>query len=625
GDDFDDPGFNAGFAQAIRDVVDVLHGAATLPPQAGHASGRFDADVSPWTIAYILGREWEPYSIVGFNEKPGAARAFAGTHFTIAEGSPTEVWMVRQCDLLVSYEDARYGAQRPIAYTNWPTTDPIVHPTETSYDQQMRYRGLTYDRDPGAPPVHEEEGVSLDPSRVRRTARNRAGWFASYHVYPYYPDFMLYDPGYARAASSLGRSNFFGYLQDLRRAHRGIPLVVAEFGVPSSRGNAHLQPQGWHHGGLSEQAVAAADVRLAREIREAGAAGAIVFAWMDEWFKRNWFTMGTELPAERGRLWHNVMSSEEHYGVLAVRAGDSATVPLPGGPAARWQALRAVAAGRLVGADSATLRVGQDAAYVYLALESPAWRGRPFPWPRVRLQIAIDTHDAFRGQTVLPFSGIRSAIGWEYLVSIDGPRDARLEVTPDYLPYMPERLTGSGAHFGEHFRRPLYPQRRADGVFDPLWALTNRPRFTSAGVQVRGQGLTVGRLVNGRAREDSNADWWYDAPSGTIQVRLPWALLNVSDPSSRLVVSESEPEVALGRRDGPRSVLVGVPTEGFHFGIVAWTPGPDVLGALPALDAYGNWPRERFPLWEWPTWETPAYHTYLKPVYFALQRLWAAP
>ena len=45
---------------------------------------------------------------------------------------------------------------------------------------------------------------------------------------------MLYDPGYSRAASSLGRSNFFGYLQDLRRVHRGIPFVVAEFGVPTA-------------------------------------------------------------------------------------------------------------------------------------------------------------------------------------------------------------------------------------------------------------------------------------------------------------------------------------------------------------------------------------------------------
>ena len=83
--------------------------------------------------------------------------------------------------------------------------------------------------------------VSLDPSLVRATASNPAGWFASYHAYPYYPDFMLHDPGYNRARSSLGRSNYFGYLAELKRHHAGIPVLIAEYGVPSSRGDAHLQ------------------------------------------------------------------------------------------------------------------------------------------------------------------------------------------------------------------------------------------------------------------------------------------------------------------------------------------------------------------------------------------------
>ena len=72
---------------------------------------------------------------------------------------------------------------------------------------------------------------------MRPTSRNPAGWFASYHAYPYYPDFMLYDPGYDRARSREGRSNYFGYLKELKRHHAGMPLVISEYGVPSSRGN----------------------------------------------------------------------------------------------------------------------------------------------------------------------------------------------------------------------------------------------------------------------------------------------------------------------------------------------------------------------------------------------------
>lgn len=625
-DDFGDAGFNAEFAQEIRDVVDVLHGAARIAPRPGHASGRYDADVSPWTIAYILGREWEPYSVTGFNADPRAPRRYAGRHLTIAQGTATDVWMVRQCDLLLSYEDTTYNAQRPIAYTNWPTTDPIVHPTETSYAEEMRLRGLRYVRDSAAGPVHEEEGVALDPSLVRTTARNAAGWFASYHVYPYYPDFLIHDPGYSRASSSLGRSNYFGYLQDLRRAHPGIPLVISEFGVPTSRASAHAQPQGWNHGGLNEREAAAIDARLAAEIREAGAAGAIVFAWMDEWFKRNWFVDEFEKPNERGRLWQNVMSPEEHYGLLALRPGLPGRSPRLGGDATRWRTLEAVQRGRLLGADTVTLRAGQDEAFVYLSLEAASWRGRAFPWDSTRLQLAIDTFDPALGQTLLPTSGLRSGAAFEFLLELNGPSDAQLKVVPEYLPYTPHRLVDGGAFYGEPFRRPLLSVRRQDAVFDTLYALTNRPRYISESRRALGIGYNVGRLRFGTVDEDSNADWWYDTDAGMLQIRLPWGLLNVGDPSSRRVLFESDPEQVLGRRPGAApSERTSVPTDGFRFGVVALREGLRILGTLPARDDTGAWPLAHFRTWAWPTWETPTWHEYLKPSYYSLQQLWSKP
>ena len=54
-----------------------------------------------------------------------------------------------------------------------------------------------------------------------------------------------------------------------------MPLVISEYGVPSSRGVAHVQPQGRSHGGHSEKEQAEINARLTREIYEAGAAGAL--------------------------------------------------------------------------------------------------------------------------------------------------------------------------------------------------------------------------------------------------------------------------------------------------------------------------------------------------------------
>ena len=169
---------------------------------------------------------------------------------------------------------------------------------------------------------YDNDAVSLDANLIRATSANPAGWFASYHAYPYYPDFMNLDPGYRRARSSEGPSNYFGYLRDLVMHHPAILTLIAEYGVLSSRGIAHFQVQGWHHGGHDEVTMAAIDARLTREIREAGAAGSILFAWLDEWFKGNWAVMDYETPLDNTRLWHNTMGcSRQHHGIGGQYAG----------------------------------------------------------------------------------------------------------------------------------------------------------------------------------------------------------------------------------------------------------------------------------------------------------------
>ena len=244
-----------------------------------------------------------------------------------------------------------------------------------------------------------------------------AGWFASYHVYPYYPDFMLYDPGYNRGRSSMGRSNYYGYLQDLLQHHAGIPVIISEFGIPTSRGNAHLQPQGWHHGGVNEQDAAIANARLAAEIREVGAAGAVVFAWIDEWFKRNWFSMDFEQPAERGRLWHNILSPEQHYGLVALRPGAPGTTPALGGDPARWRATAGAAARHAARARQLDRPRGQRRRLRVPRHRDAAPRGtRTAAGIRCTSSSRSTRYKPELGQFVLPTSGLRSGTGFEFLV-----------------------------------------------------------------------------------------------------------------------------------------------------------------------------------------------------------------
>src|SRR5207237_8416150 len=111
---------------------------------------------------------------------------------------------------------------------------------------------------------YDNDVDALDAMLVRTTAADLGGYFAAYHVYPYYPDFIGLDAGYGAATSAEGPSHYFGYLLDLRRHHAGRPVLVAEYGVPSSRGGSHLPPGGVQHGGPDGAERAAIDRRPTR-------------------------------------------------------------------------------------------------------------------------------------------------------------------------------------------------------------------------------------------------------------------------------------------------------------------------------------------------------------------------
>src|SRR5262249_29112071 len=187
--------------------------------------------------------------------------------------------------LAVAHRTAPCRQQQPISFGNWPSVDPPHHPTESSAPEEaalLRRMGET-----AAAGLIEgysecEDCVAVDATHIVPTPASRAGSFATYHAYPYYPDFMSLDPGYGRGRDSKGPSNYIGYLRDLKAHHRGQPVLIGETGVPSSRGVAHLEAQGWNHGGHTEMEQGEIDARLMLDVDEAGLAGGVLFALLDE-------------------------------------------------------------------------------------------------------------------------------------------------------------------------------------------------------------------------------------------------------------------------------------------------------------------------------------------------------
>jgi hypothetical protein len=586
--DFSDSTWNAEFTAEMHRVVDLLHGRADIEPRPGHASGFYTANVSPWTLAYIIGREWEPYAVVAYDKAHPGRRTWEGTYLTVVDGTATDVWLTEACDRLIAYEDSTYRVQRPIAYTSWPTLDPLYHVTEASIAEDMAMRGQIGQEEDAE--QHDEDVAAIDPSKVSATEAFAGGFFASYHAYPYYPDFIVQGGGYA------------AYLRRLKAHHADLPVVIAEYGVPVSLSVAHMAPEGWHHGGHSEARMAAINAELTELLATSGMAGGILFAWIDEWFKRNWLVMNLERPQERARLWLNRMNPEQQYGVIATEAAPRLTGATLADRLPSWEAIPEVYPGRLRAlADEAYLRLlvtpGQQAAdTVLLGIDVRDPDSGSFRWPARR--------------------GGELKVGVEFVIQVTAA-EARLLADPRAKPfrvrrqrtfrgqleYMDIASPPPGMFQGPFDQLPNYPigdARHETGRYDSLRIVTNRVRLGRDSVERAASGYDWGVLRRGG---EPDGLWERDPATGALEIRVPWTLINVTDPSSRRV---------LATPPGTRG-FQGVPVDDIRL-LLAMHTGDQAWSEFPR----GSDPVARF---SWEPWDVPSWRARRRPVFETMKEV----
>lgn len=590
GDDFRDATWWREWQKEMMNVIDLLHGRANIPARPGHASGAYRADLSPWVAGIILGREWEPGNVEIFNKKyQNSGSRFSGRFVECAGGTPMEVFLAEAMEFYLAYEHDGYNTQSPIAFTNWPTTDPLYHPSEaTKAEEAVLRKKLNLPYEEGQKIVeYDNDAISLDMEKFSSGPENRAGMFASYHAYPYYPDFMNLDPDYKAGRDAEGPNNYIAYLSALVAHHAGHPVVISEFGVPSSRLVAHWQAQGMNHGGLDETAQGAMDARMLGSIRGSGCQGAVLFAWIDEWFKKNWLVIDFENPLDRKPFWYNVQDAEENYGLLGYHPGSEGPTVLVDGKDADWAAQPVYAAGR-----GYTLKVIADEGWLHLGL----WRDSTVPLEESVL-IGVDTHDLRRGDHRLPFGlSAASEAGLEFVVIFQGEKAAVFADNRYDL-------------FTHRYKRPYRSQNNSDGTFLMPQTESNRLRVGRDGTIYPEHRQEIGWLRKGSQDRSSDSfnslsEWTGDREF--LEARIPWGLLNMSDPSSRTVVSD---------RAGTISGEVGgLKTDGFRFVLAtyagdAFASKASLTGTVPA-QVKGRIAVP--PLFTWKEWEVPTWHMFKK-------------
>lgn len=265
-------------------------------------------------------------------------------------------------------------------------------------------------------------------------------------------------------------------------------------------------------------------------IRETQCAGGIIFSWIDEWAKTNWMVRGTE---ERDQVWFNAQDPEESYGLIAQIP--TKTEILIGNPSSWNNATLLYSKNTEKPArpfhdgydDARNLKHvfgDYDAGYLYLRIDIAG----PIDWEKVAYLIGIDTFGDKEGDHRLPFNlNLDIPIGCEFAILLHR-NNSKILIDDRYnkVVYDPNLLRFSGmSGYRENKDFILIPND--NGIFTDI-IITHRRKFS---------------------RDDTLSDFYYSKINNFIEIRIPWNLLNFSDPSHlQIIYSRGESRTTKGIR-----------------------------------------------------------------------------
>jgi tetratricopeptide (TPR) repeat protein len=615
----------------LRDAIDVIHGRGSVAAGSGQPGGVYTEDVSQWVAGLLIGQAWLPHVVTANNQLHPDLKTFQGTYVEVPAGSATEIFLAQMINYTAQYEEEKYNWQHPVAFINWPTLDPIRHPTESTLPEEISIRRAMGEHVKlPAGPYDDDDAVSVDPTHLKARPGFVAGYFAAYSVLPYYPDFLNQDPGYLAVRDAEGSNPFLGYLRDLKSRHRGLPLLIADYGIPTSLGVGHFSAGGFDEGGKTEMQQGQLLARLTRSVRTAGAAGGTIQEWLDQWHRLSWVQRDFETPPDRRLLWDNLMNPAEHFGLMAADPGRRKVHLLAGDPAewgntppfyAEFSPSQVQAVGDRFdpARDLKALYADADEGFLYLRLVvgklDNDGDGRP-DWKEVNYLIGVGTAPELAGLTSLPYiARLPFPMGMTYAIQLAGPESGQILIASSYNPFHILPVEGIPSQSSLLPKLGWKPSLSESGSFEPQIGEPNRRRFARDGQYFPPQrydrgALHYGTLDHQDADYNSLAEWHANVRTSTIDLRIPWNLLNVTDPSSLKIFAGTQEDGTVLTADTPGFVLAAFsyrPPAQSGRGRSIMAQNSPVVDALPGMTGPRRMDSSALKEFRWAGWDAPHY------------------
>ena len=605
--DMYDEGLLPEMIQDCKTIIDILHGRKLLLGRDGDGSGFYSHDVSRWVLGYILGVEWETSLVTYTNQNNPRRTSYQGTYMaTTQDATPFEAALAQLGDEVIRYESVRYKQQRLVAFSNWPTTDPFVYSLVTA---TYRYKTAT-----------------INVEHIQPTEAFLSGYFASYHIYPYFPDYLeseLEADAWAEAeletvlgvnqAEALkhrlsllnapsvhdyitesdyydnkGRLNtYYAYLKAINNFHN-IPVVISEYGITTGRGRAQIDENtGRSQGHVTEQEQGQYLIECYEDIMNAGSAGSCLFSWQDEWFKRTWNTLYA-IDLDNTPYWSDYQTNEQHFGLLTFDPGDEESVCYVDGDVSEWGEEDV-----LLETEQGSLSMKYDEKFLYFYVE-----GAGFDPASDTLYLPIDTNPKL-GSTYCENYNLAFSCPCDFVIRIDGDDNSELVVQERYE--VLKSTYWEVYYVGDPYLNPPEADSPVFVEIDlPMKLMDLVPSLNSS--EPVGEVYETGNLRCGNGNPesedfDSLTDFCFT--ENGVEIRIPWQLLNFSNPSEMMIHDDYYEHY------GIENLHIDEMWVGFSFG-----EGNEYRIPMSSLELEG-WGK------------TVTYHERLKKSYYILQEYWA--
>lgn len=477
-----------------KDLVDVIHGRKKLSLGRGLGTGTYNKDISKWVIGYILGVEWEDVTVEFTNMSHKDLNSYQGKYIqTTDEASPFETMLAIVGDRIIEYETKKYNHQTLVAFSNWATTDPFdYNDAITKYFKKI---------------------AKVDVEHLKFTNEVKTGTFASYHIYPYYPDYYRLDEKYKDSTNT-----YRDYLTNINNYHT-IPVIISEFGVSTGRGMAQRERNNNRNQGfMSEQDQGEAIVSMYNDIMDAGCAGSVIFTWQDEWFKRTWNTMHA-IDLTKTPYWSDYQTNEQYFGLLSFDPGEKESISYVDGDTKEWKEKDKVSVNK-----DLSLSMKYDEKFIYFKVKRKN---------NEKIYIPLDITPKSGSNTM---DNLKFNKDVDFVIVIDGEENSRVLVQEYYDCF--KAMFSNEIYTKNIYSKENKPKKNSNKFNKINLVLQMQTEIVYEINKILPEIYETGKLLHGNANPTSkefNSLADFNINGDEIEIKIPWQLLNFSNPSEMVI------------------------------------------------------------------------------------------